>query len=704
MYLVKIRNGDETTVIHGTKNNTLGDAKVSMTVSAASSFTFIIYPNNTGYFKLREWTTYIDVTQSDKYIFRGRVIAVDPKHNEDGTFYKEITCESAMAYLNDSILSWEKVDKKPADFFGELINEHNKQVVDAEKQFKIAENSVTNNTNNLYCYVEDGISILEEMKNDLLQNEDLGGEISIDYRKDGNYISWTRDKKVKGQQVIKLAKNLKTLSAKPDISKTCSVLYPFGATKEVPVDQKNDEKTNEVSTPRINISSVNNGKNYIEDPELIKVIGRVSNTKTWENIKEPKNLLAKAQEYLKTMRNYRIAYELDAVDLQPLGLAVDSFECGNYYHVINPVINVDEWLRLVGVTINLNKPLESTLTVGDQVKRLVDYSMDNIQTERNLKRLSAEQQVLKHQNNMLIDENNQLKQTIIKLWNDILSKQESNDSSGSAWNWPFKPPATIRFDGAQLFGVNPGGEFRPNGFHDGLDFGSVNWPGSEVKAIHDGTVTLKGAMDGLGNYFVTNGDGFNIVYQEAFGSASDIRVNIGDHVKVGDVVGIRTTDHLHVGVTKHDFNAALGSSFSNNGTWLDPKKLIEDGLKNNMGTTQPVNGDWGPVIRNAAAKMKVNISDNDVNRIKALIANESGGNQTVTQQVWDQNMAAGTPAQGLLQYVPSTFNAYAVDGHRNIKSGFDQLLAFFNNSTWSSDIHIPGWGPNGSKRFDKMPA
>ena len=226
----------------------------------------------------------------------------------------------------------------------------------------------------------------------------------------------------------------------------------------------------------------------------------------------------------------------------------------------------------------------------------------------------------------------------------------------------------------------------------------------EVKAIHDGTVTLKGSMDGLGNYFVTNGDGFNIVYQEAFGSASDIRVNIGDHVKVGDVVGIRTTDHLHVGVTKHDFNAALGSAFSNNGTWLDPKKLIEDGLKNNMGTTQPVNGDWGPVIRNAAAKMKVNISDNDVNRIKALIANESGGNQTVTQQVWDQNMAAGTPAQGLLQYVPSTFNAYAVDGHRNIKSGFDQLLAFFNNSTWSSDISLHGWGPNGSKRFDKIPA
>ncbi|MGC3164676.1 peptidase M23, partial [Enterococcus faecium] len=29
------------------------------------------------------------------------------------------------------------------------------------------------------------------------------------------------------------------------------------------------------------------------------------------------------------------------------------------------------------------------------------------------------------------------------------------------------------FSGGQLFATNPGGEFRPNGFHDGLDFGSV---------------------------------------------------------------------------------------------------------------------------------------------------------------------------------------------------------------------------------------
>lgn len=483
------------------------------------------------------------------------------------------------------------------------------------------------------------------------------------------------------------------------------MLYPFGATQDVPVDQKADEKTNDVSTPKINISSVNNGSYYIEDTDLIKIYGRISGTKVWDGVKEPKNLLSKAKKHLENLKNIKIAYELEAVDLAPLGLSIDSFECGKYYHVINPVINVNEWLRLIGMTINLNKPLESSLTIGDQVKRLVDYDMDNITTERKLRTIVDELSISKQQRNALIDENKQLKNTIIKLWDDILTKQNNdNSSNSSSWNWPFNPPRVIRFDGGQLFGVNSGGEFRPHGFHDGLDFGTVNWPGREVKAIHEGIVILKGSANGLGNYIVTHSsDGYNIVYQEAFNSMSDIRVSIGNHVKVGDVIGIRTTNHLHVGVTKHDFNAALGSSFSNNGTWLDPKNLIENGLRNDVGVTQAVNGDWGPVIRNTANKMKVGISDSQVNLIKQLIRNESGGNQNIVQQVWDINMANGTPAQGLLQYVPSTFNAYAIDGHRNIRSGFDQLLAFFNNSNWASDIHIPGWSPTGSKRYNALP-
>ena len=155
-------------------------------------------------------------------------------------------------------------------------------------------------------------------------------------------------------------------------------------------------------------------------------------------------------------------------------------------------------------------------------------------------------------------------------------------SSGGSWGWPFPDVGEGTFMGGQLFGVNAGGEFRPNGFHDGLDFGSVDHPGSKVHAVHGGKVAIKSYMGGLGNYVVVHSDdGYNIVYQEAFSSMSNIRVNVGDVVKTGDIIGYRNTDHLHIGITKVDFNTAVGKSFTNDGTWLNPQEIIRNGIANN---------------------------------------------------------------------------------------------------------------------------
>lgn len=148
-------------------------------------------------------------------------------------------------------------------------------------------------------------------------------------------------------------------------------------------------------------------------------------------------------------------------------------------------------------------------------------------------------------------------------------------TTSGGWGWPFPDVGEGNFMQVQRFG-NDGG-YRQNGFHDGLDFGSVDHPGHDVHAIHGGKVTIKSYMGGLGNYVVISGGGYNVVYQEAFSSASNIIVNVGDTVKVGDVIGYRDTNHLHVGVTKADFNVAVGKSFTNDGTWLDPLELIKNG-------------------------------------------------------------------------------------------------------------------------------
>lgn len=124
---------------------------------------------------------------------------------------------------------------------------------------------------------------------------------------------------------------------------------------------------------------------------------------------------------------------------------------------------------------------------------------------------------------------------------------------------------------------------------------------------------------------------------------------------------------------------------------------IANVLKDLLGEVKnPVNGDWTPVIRSAAAKMGEHISGYDIKRILNTIAHESGGNQSIPGI--DDHDGTGR-ALGLLQYKRSTFDHYAVSGHHNILSGYDQLLALFNDSNWRGDLRWNGgWGPTGSRR------
>ncbi len=163
---------------------------------------------------------------------------------------------------------------------------------------------------------------------------------------------------------------------------------------------------------------------------------------------------------------------------------------------------------------------------------------------------------------------------------ETTDETSGSSSPGGSWGWPFPDVGEGNFMQIQRFGYDGG--FRPNSFHDGLDFGSVDHPGSEVHAVHGGKVIIKSYMGGLGNYVVIHSDdGYNIVYQEAFSSMSDIKVNVGDVIKTGDIIGYRNTDHLHIGITKVDFNTAVGKSFTNDGTWLNPREIIRNGIANN---------------------------------------------------------------------------------------------------------------------------
>ena len=163
--------------------------------------------------------------------------------------------------------------------------------------------------------------------------------------------------------------------------------------------------------------------------------------------------------------------------------------------------------------------------------------------------------------------------SVIKSWGGHTVK----GGDGGGWGWPF-PCGEGTFVDGQQFGMT--GYQRQGGFfHDGLDFGAIDHPGNEVHAIHGGKCIIsRDYVPGVEWYCVIqDSSGLNVEYQEAFASPNNITVNVGDVVKTGDVIGYRNTSHLHIGITRHNFQEAFAHAFSDDGTWLDPRQMIKTG-------------------------------------------------------------------------------------------------------------------------------
>lgn len=173
---------------------------------------------------------------------------------------------------------------------------------------------------------------------------------------------------------------------------------------------------------------------------------------------------------------------------------------------------------------------------------------------------------------------------------------------------------------------------------------------------------------------------------------------------------LEAAKQLILGVTNWDSKVPIISDFGE-ATAIGFGRGIANVLKTAVGTVQhAIGGDWGPAISSAARHMWAKISRGFRDELKQVIQNESGGIETRIQDaaVDDVNMRNGNPAQGLLQYIPQTFAKYAMPGHGNILSGFDQLMAFFNNTDYLNSIgfspilHKIDWlnsGPVGGRRY-----
>lgn len=251
----------------------------------------------------------------------------------------------------------------------------------------------------------------------------------------------------------------------------------------------------------------------------------------------------------------------------------------------------------------------------------------------------------------------------------------------------------------QRFGSYTGGLNFNGGRHYGIDFQMPT--GTNIYAVKGGIADKVWTDYGGGNsiQIKTGANEWNWYMH-----LSKQLVRQGQRIKAGQLIGKSgATDNFVRGAHLH-FQLMQGSHPGND-TAKDPEKWLKSlkgsGVRSGSGVNKAASA-WAGDIRRAAKRMGVNVTSGDVGNIISLIQHESGGNAGITQSssLRDINVLQGNPAKGLLQYIPQTFRHYAVRGHNNIYSGYDQLLAFFNNRYWRSQFNPRGgWSPSGPRRY-----
>ncbi|KFN92453.1 tail length tape measure protein [Tetragenococcus muriaticus PMC-11-5] len=356
MYRVTIYENPESSngiEIHSPYNNDLkiDSDTLKPSINEIGTFNFTIYPNNPGWGKMQPLTTLIKVEDvpHDFVLFEGRILQPTTDQGDDRVLSESYLCEDEKAYLHDSVQSWEKFtgNRTAEQLFRKAIATHNEQVEDY-KRFEIGIIDMPDLSDNVR-FMDDTDDTFDNISDKLLENDNIGGELRIRKENNVRYIDWVQEVGEEKKTPIRLRKNMLDMTKELDPTEIVTKLFPRGERLEGGGD---DEESQNQSKPRLTIADVNDGKEYLmANEELINEFGIQGGMQTWDDITQANILKSTAQKWLDNQLVATGKFNITVLDLSLLNLDPDRFWIGNTHLVQNPLMNVDERLRIVDMNI-----------------------------------------------------------------------------------------------------------------------------------------------------------------------------------------------------------------------------------------------------------------------------------------------------------------------------------------------------------------
>lgn len=243
------------------------DAKLTQEVNAAAYLDFTISPKHPLYDTVKErdgvvtleWLSNDD-SEEDEKLFEGIIDAITI--NFYG--YKEISCVSAMDYLNDTVVrpystvAGEQTLTAPSSiegYFQWLIDQHNSHVIDSKKRFGVGINQGASMRRNDFIYRSStsNPTTSEEISNQIL--ESLGGYLVMRYENGNNVLDLYSDVHEMNAQIIDFGVNLLDFTKTIDTADQYTALIPQGGSPKFTDGGFEDDDSVWNQYPYLNIST-----------------------------------------------------------------------------------------------------------------------------------------------------------------------------------------------------------------------------------------------------------------------------------------------------------------------------------------------------------------------------------------------------------------------------------------------------------------
>lgn len=373
------------------RGNKIVHGEIKQAVNSIHELEFSIPLNHTMYQKMVPFKSIIEVVnlRDNEVEFVGRVLTTTNEMSTNG-FVQKVVCEDFLSYLHDSAQWFQKLANKGTEDYFRIIFESANSQIEEFKRITPRNITVHGKSDRPFRYI--GYDSSWDTVRDRIVNN-IGGYLTLRELNTKLYIDWTKDVGVTKESPIKLGQNIKSASREVDFDGLATIIVPIGADLQSQNQGQEEDQSPDVTRAQLDIRSVNDGKMYLADEELIDEFGFIRKSVIWTEIDNPSILLARGKQYLRNQKIALAKWTISAVERYLIDSRYSKFKIGNKHKIINAPLSGIETLQILEKKIDILNPQTVDLTIGSQSQSLSAYQLQTQEADSSIEKLKLDQSI-----------------------------------------------------------------------------------------------------------------------------------------------------------------------------------------------------------------------------------------------------------------------------------------------------------------------